>query len=158
MSLSHRIALAFAALTLAAAPARAQLLDAKVLGSEAVKRIMDAAEAEAKKNGWKVSISIVDAAGELLAFQRLDDAALSSIAVSQGKARTAARFRRPTKALDSALTSGRTALLAFEGLVPVEGGVPISANGKVIGAVGVSGATSQQDAQVAQAGASVVRP
>jgi uncharacterized protein GlcG (DUF336 family) len=105
-----------------------------------------------------VSIAVVDAAGELVAFQRMDDAALTSIGVSQAKARTAARFRRPTRALDSTLAAGRTALLAFEGIMPVEGGVPIVVGGRVVGGVGVSGVTSQQDAQCAQAGANAVRP
>jgi uncharacterized protein GlcG (DUF336 family) len=88
----------------------------------------------------------------------MDDAALTSIGVSQAKARTAARFRRPTSAFDSTLTAGRSALLALPGMLPVAGGVPIVVAGRVVGAVGVSGVTSQQDAQVAQAGAGAVRP
>jgi uncharacterized protein GlcG (DUF336 family) len=105
-----------------------------------------------------VSIAVVNAAGELLLFSRMDDAASSSVDISQGKARTAARFRRPTRALDSAMTAGRLAYLAFPGAIPVEGGVPVMTGGKVIGAIGVSGATSQQDAQVAQAGVKVLMP
>jgi glc operon protein GlcG len=100
-----------------------------VLGAEGARRALGAAEAEARKHGWKVSIAVVDHAGELMAFARMDDAALTSIAVAQAKARTAARFRRPTRALDSSLTAGRTALLAFEGVMPVEGGVPIVVGG-----------------------------
>ena len=88
----------------------------------------------------------------------MDDAAITSVAISQGKARTAARFRRPTRALDSSLTAGRTPLLALDGLVPIEGGVPITVGGRVVGAVGVSGVTSQQDAQCAAAGAAAVTP
>ena len=141
-----------AVMALQSPPAGAQLLDAKVLSIEAAKRIVAAAEVEARKNGWNVSIAVVDAAGELLLFHRMDEAPLTSVAISQGKARTAARFRRPTKALEDAVAGGRVALLAFEGLVPVEGGVPISAGGKVLGGIGVSGVTSQQDAQVALAG------
>jgi len=143
-----------------AAPAalRAQLADAKVLSLEAARNAVAAAEAEARRNSWRVSIAVVDAAGELVAFQRMDDAALTSTAIAQAKARTAARFRRPTRALDSSLTAGRTALLAFEGIMPVEGGVPIVVNGRVVGGVGVSGVTSAQDAQCAQAGAAAVRP
>jgi glc operon protein GlcG len=152
-----------AALALAgglAAPARlrAQLADAKVLTLEAARGAVAAAETEARRNSWRVSIAVVDAAGELVAFQRMDDAPLTSVHIAQGKARTAARFRRPTRGLDSAVTAGRTALLAFEGIMPVEGGVPIVVNGRVVGAVGVSGVTSQQDAQCAQAGANAVRP
>ena len=136
----------------------AQLLDAKVISLEAAKKIVAGAEAEARKNGWSVSIAVVDAAGNLIAFERMDDATLPSLLLSQAKARTAARYRRPTKALDSALTAGRTAYLAFPDLTPVEGGVPIVVAGRVIGGVGVSGATSAQDAQMAQAGATTLTP
>lgn len=149
--------LAFGVLAVPAA-LRAQLADTKVLSLEAARNAVAAAEAEARRNSWRVSIAVVDAAGELVAFQRMDEAALTSTAVAQAKARTAARFRRPTRALDSSLTAGRTALLAFEGIMPVEGGVPIVVNGRVVGGVGVSGVTSQQDAQCAQAGANAVRP
>lgn len=160
MSIVRRLAPLAAGVLALAAPsvARAQLLDAKVLSLAAARKAVAAAEVEARKNGWKVSIAVVDATGDLLAFARIDDAPITSVAVSQGKARTAARFRRPTKALDSVITAGRTALLAFEGIVPVEGGVPIVVGGRVVGAVGVSGATSAQDAQCAQAGAATVTP
>jgi glc operon protein GlcG len=149
-----------AAAFIIALPARAsaQLLDAKMISLEAAKRMVTACEAEARRNNWNVSIAVVNAAGELLLFSRMDDAASSSVDISQGKARTAARFRRPTRALDSAMTAGRLAYLAFPGAIPVEGGVPVMANGKVIGAIGVSGATSQQDAQVAQAGVNALMP
>lgn len=135
----------------------AQLGDAKVITLQAAKTMIAAAEAEARKNGWNVSIAVVDAAGETIAFERMDDAAISTVAVAQGKARTAARFKRPTKALDSSLTAGRFALLAFDA-IPVEGGVPVIVNGKFIGAVGTSGATSAQDAQVSRAGVEALKP
>ena len=138
--------------------ARAQLLDTKAIALDGARRMMAAAEAEARRNGWTVSIAIVDAMGELLLFQRLDDAPPSSIAVSQAKARTAARFRRPTKALEDAVAGGRAALLSFDGVTMVEGGVPVVVGGKVIGAIGVSGVTSAQDALVAQAGVAALRP
>ncbi len=150
-------ALAIASIT-APAALGAQLADATALTREAARNAVAAAEAEARRNSWRVSIAVVDAAGELVAFQRMDDAPLTSVQIAQGKARTAARFRRPTRALDSSLTAGRTALLAFEGVIPVEGGVPIVVGGRVVGGVGVSGVTSQQDAQCAQAGAAAVRP
>jgi glc operon protein GlcG len=155
---SPGLALALAAACAAPAALRAQLVDATVLSLEAARRAAAAAEAEARRNSWRVSIAVVDAAGDLLAFQRLDDAPPSSIPVSQEKARTAARFRRPTSTFDSTLAAGRTALVALPGMLPVAGGVPIAVGGRVVGAVGVSGVTSQQDAQVAQAGASGVRP
>ena len=114
--------------------------------------MMAAAEAEAARNGWPVAIAIVDASGELIVFHKLDGTQSASIDIAIGKARTAARLRRPTKALEDAIASGRMALAAVEGITPLEGGVPITVEGQVIGAIGVSGVTSQQDAQVAQAG------
>lgn len=153
------LAAATACLVLAPAALRAQIVQQQpVLTLDAARRAAATAEAEARRNNWRVSVAVVDAYGELLAFARMDDAPISSVAISQGKARTAARFRRPTRALDSSLTAGRTALLALEGVIPVEGGVPITVNGRVVGAVGVSGVTSAQDAQCAQAGATAVTP
>jgi uncharacterized protein GlcG (DUF336 family) len=141
-------------------PARlhAQVQVTRSIASDGAQRAIAAAAAEARKQGWAVSIAVVDPAGELVAFLRMDGAAFSSVDVSRAKARTAARFRRPTKALDSALTNGRLALLGVEGLTPLEGGVPIVINGETVGAVGVSGVTSAQDAQVARAGADAVKP
>lgn len=138
--------------------AQAQLRPARAVAAEGAQRAIAAAAAEARQRGWNVSIAVVDPAGELVGFLRLDGAAYSSVDISRAKARTAARFRRPTQALDSALTAGRLALLSFEGVTPVEGGVPIVVNGEVVGAVGVSGATSAQDAQVARAGVAAVQP
>jgi glc operon protein GlcG len=146
-----------AALLLAPFSARAQLADSKILTLQAAKTALAAAEAEARRNNWNVSIAVVDVAGELLAFERFDDAAIMTVAVSQGKARTAARGKRPSKAYDSLVTAGRVQLLAFD-VIPVEGGVPITVNGKIVGAVGTSGATSAQDAQVSKAGAEAVKP
>lgn len=135
----------------------AQLREVRVLGAEGARRALAAAEAEARRNGWNVSIAVVDLAGELLAFHRMDGAPAASVDLSRGKARTAARLRRPTRALDSSATAGRAALLTV-GMVLLEGGVPIVVGGTVVGAVGVSGVTSQQDATVAQAGAGAVTP
>jgi uncharacterized protein GlcG (DUF336 family) len=130
----------------------AQFADRKALTLDGATRIMAAAEAEATKNKWTVAIAIVDEAGELVAFHKIDGTQAASIDIAIGKARTAARMKRPTKALEDAVASGRTVLLAVDGLVPLEGGVPIAVEGRIVGAVGVSGVTSQQDAQVAQAG------
>ena len=132
--------------------ANAQLLDAKVIGMDAARTMMAAAEAEAARNGWPVAIAIVGASGELVAFHKLDGTQSASIDIAIGKARTAARLRRPTKALEDAIASGRMALAAVDGITPLEGGVPVTVDGQVIGAMGVSGVTSQQDAQVAEAG------
>src|SRR5262245_61687049 len=115
---------------------------------EAAKKMMAAAEAEALKNSWRMAISIVDEAGNLILFEKLDDTQPGSIAVANSKARTAANFKRPTKALEDMVTAGRTPFLAIEGLLPLQGGVPVTAEGRVIGAVGVSGGTAAQDEQV----------
>ncbi|MCC7179271.1 MAG: heme-binding protein [Acidobacteria bacterium] len=128
------------------------LADRKIITLEGAKRILAAAEAEARKNNWNVAIAVVDESGNLIAFQKLDDTQVGSIDIAIGKARTAARMKRPTKALEDAVAGGRTVMLAVEGIVPLEGGVPVTVDGRIIGAVGVSGVTSQQDAQVASAG------
>lgn len=136
----------------ATSSASAQMRESRVLSIQASRTILAAAESEAQRNGWNVSIAVVDAAGDLVAFVRMDGASPASTEISRAKARTAARFKRPTKALEDAVAAGRTVLLSFEGITPVEGGVPIVVDGEVVGAVGVSGVTSAQDAQVAQAG------
>ena len=123
----------------------------KFITLEAAKQMMAAAEAEALKNNWNMAIAIVDAAGNMILFEKLDDTQPGSIAVAQNKARTAANFKRPTKALEDTVIAGRTVFLAIEGLLPLQGGVPVTVDGKVIGAVGVSGGTAAQDEQVALA-------
>jgi uncharacterized protein GlcG (DUF336 family) len=122
------------------------------------KKAMAAAEAEAAKNGWGVAIAIVDSGANLVILQRLDNAQLSSGRIAEQKARTAAEFRRPTKVFEDAVAGGGIGLrvLSF-GASVAEGGVPIVAGGRVIGAIGVSGVQSHQDAQVAQAGADAVK-
>jgi glc operon protein GlcG len=135
--------------------ARAQLPNGygAAIGVETARKIAAAAAAEGKKNGWNVAVAIVDPAGELVFFERMDNTQAGSIAVSQDKARTAARFKRPTKAFEDALVGGRQAILGLPGVVPLEGGIPLLIDGKIVGAIGVSGATSQQDGICAQAGA-----
>lgn len=140
------------AVMLSASVATAQTADRKVITLDGARKIMAAAEAEARKNNWTVAIAVVDEAGHLIAFHKLDDTQVGSIDIAIGKARTAARMKRPTKALEDAVAGGRNVLLAIDGLVPLEGGVPVTIDGRIIGAVGVSGVTSQQDAQVAMAG------
>lgn len=154
-----RLSLLFATLLIAwPASAQAQLVDRKVLTIAAVKAIMNAAEAEAVRNNWNVSIAIVDAHGELLAFRRMDNASIASVDISQGKARTAARLRRPTKMLADAMASGNVAFLSVDGITALQGGLPIEVGGVVIGGIGVSGVTSVQDEQVAAAGVAALRP
>ena len=120
----------------------------------AAKKAMAAAEACATKNNWGVAIAIVDSGANLVMLHRLDNAQLSSVRIAEQKARTAAEFRRPTKVFEDAVAGGGVGLrvLTF-GASVAEGGVPIVSGGKVIGAIGVSGVQSHQDAQVAQAGA-----
>jgi glc operon protein GlcG len=129
---------------------------AKFITLEAAKKMMAAGEAEAIKNGWNVAITIVDAHGDLIMFHKLDDTQPGSIAVSQGKAKTAALFKRPSKALEEMIAGGKMAFLAVEGIVPLQGGVPVVFEGKIVGAVGVSGVTSAQDEQVAMAAIAVL--
>jgi uncharacterized protein GlcG (DUF336 family) len=124
---------------------------AKFITLEAAKKMAAAGEAEARKNGWNVAIAIVDASGGLILFHKLDETQPGSIAVAQGKARAAAWFKRPSKALEDAIAGGKQAFLAIEGIVPMQGGLPVIVEDKVIGAVGVSGVTSAQDEQVALA-------
>jgi glc operon protein GlcG len=118
------------------------------------KKVMAAAEAEADRNKWGVSIAIVDSGANLVMMQRLDNAQLASVRLAEAKARTAVEFRRPTKLLEEAVAQGGIGLrvLTF-GASLAEGGLPIIAGGHIIGAIGVSGVASHQDAQVAKAGA-----
>lgn len=122
------------------------------LTSEDVKRIVAAAEAEALKNGWAVTIAVADDGGHLLALQRLDGAAPVSAQIAPAKARTAALGRRESRLYEEMINQGRVSFLSapLEGML--EGGVPILVEGQCAGAVGVSGVKSQEDAQVARAG------
>lgn len=120
----------------------------------AAKQIVAAAEAEAEKNNWPVVIAVIDSGGNLVLLLRRDDAQLSAIATAEGKARTALFFKRPTKLLDDVISGGGSGLrfLALKDFTPLEGGLPIVADGKIIGAIGVSGVVSAQNSQVARAG------
>ena len=124
------------------------------IGIEDARKVMNAAEGEAAKNNWAVVISIIDSGGNIVMLHRRDDVQLSSIEIAQGKAKTALMFKRPSKVLDDAISSGGGGLrfLALKDIVPLEGGVPIVADGKIVGAIGVSGVLSSQDAQIARAG------
>ena len=121
---------------------------------EQAKKVMAGAEAEAKKNNWNVAIAIHDSGGNLVMLQRLDGTQFGSTEVAKDKAYSAVAFRRPTKAFDDALAQGGANLriLRLPGASPLEGGIPIVVDGKLIGAVGVSGVTSAQDAQIGRAG------
>jgi uncharacterized protein GlcG (DUF336 family) len=123
------------------------------------KRVMAAAELEAAKNSWQVAIAILDSGGNMVMFHKLDNTQLASIGASEGKANTALRFKRPSKALDDAIAAGGAGLrlLAVKDITPLEGGLPVNLDGKIIGSNGVSGALSSQDAQVARVGAAAVK-
>jgi uncharacterized protein GlcG (DUF336 family) len=143
---------------LAAVPARAQTTPPPYgppIGIEGARAVMAAAESEAAKNNWAVVISIIDSGGNIVMLHRHNDVQLSSIEISQGKAKTALMFKRPSKVLDDAISGGGAGLrfLALKDIVPLEGGLPIVADGKIVGAIGVSGVLSSQDSQVARAGA-----
>jgi len=132
--------------------AAAQLADKKTLTLEAAKKIAAAAEAEAQKNKWNVVIVVVDDGGHLIYLQRMDTTQTGSVDVAIRKAQTAMSFKRPTKVFEDAIAGGRNALIAL-GALPLEGGLPVTVGGQVIGGIGVSGVTSQQDGQIAKAGA-----
>lgn len=128
------------------------MYDRKALTVADAQKISAAAEAEANRNGWKVSIAICDDGGHLLHFQRLDGAGLQTAVISQGKAKAAAFARRPTKALEDIVAGGRNAFLSVPDLVLLEGGEPIFVEDVCVGAVGVSGVKSSDDALIARAG------
>ena len=151
VSLILGIALAFAT-TVASAQAPPAYGPAITL--EQAKKVMAGAEAEARKNNWPVVIAILDSGGHLVMLNRLDGAQWGSIDVAKDKARSAVAFRRPTKVFQDLIGQGgaNLRLLNVSGASMLEGGIPIMADGKVIGGIGVSGVTSQQDAQIGQAG------
>jgi glc operon protein GlcG len=126
---------------------------------EQAKKAMAAAEAEAAKNNLSMVIAIVDSSGHLLTLHRMDNSSYGSIRVAIGKAETALDFRQSTKILDDRLASGGSALrlLTLGGATLIEGGLPIIAGGKIVGAIGVSGAAAPQDGQVAKAGADAIQ-
>lgn len=127
-----------------------------VLTLSAAKRAVEAAEKEAVRRGATVVIAVVDDGGQLILLERLDDTQVASVEVGIGKARTAAIFRRPSKVFEDQIRDGRVAALALPGATPLQGGIPIIIDGKVAGAIGVSGNTPQEDEEIAIAGASAI--
>lgn len=123
------------------------------------KRVIAAAQAEAVKNKWNVCIAVIDGGGHLVAFERMDSTQYGSVEVSLDKARSAAAFRRPTKAFQDGVAAGGEGLrlLKLSGGMPIEGGLPLISAGKVVGAIGVSGVTSAQDGQIAAAGVKALK-
>jgi uncharacterized protein GlcG (DUF336 family) len=126
---------------------------------ENAKKAAEPALAEARKNNWTMAVAIVDPAGNLVYYEKMDNTQLGSAQICISKARSAALFKRPTKAFQDALAAGGAGLrvLRLEGAVPVEGGIPIVSDGKIIGAIGVSGDSSEHDGQCAKAGADAIK-
>lgn len=121
---------------------------------ERARVVSAAAQAEAVLNGWCMVVAIMDAGGHLVLLERMDNAQFGSVQVAQDKARSAVAFRRPTKAFHEMVAAGGEGLrmLGMSGAVPIDGGLPIIVEGTIIGGIGISGGTSAQDGQVAQAG------
>ena len=147
--------LGFAFLLAVAPTLQAELPTKEILTLGLAKRLVAAAEAEAKKRGATVVIAVVDDGGQLILLERLDDTQVASVEVAIGKARTAAIFRRPSKVFEDQVKDGRVAALALPGATPLQGGIPIAVEGKVIGAIGASGNSPQEDEEIALAGAAV---
>lgn len=151
--MNHRLSLAFIFLTLLAFTMHAQieLPTKKVLTLEAAKQLASAVEQLATKNNWKMVTAIVDDGGNLLYVERMDQAQSGSIEVAIQKAKTAIAFKRSTKSFEERTLAGRNVLLGLPGVVPIEGGLPVIVDGQFIGAIGVSGGSSEQDGIAAQA-------
>jgi glc operon protein GlcG len=141
-----------------ATPAPPPLPYGAPVGLDDAKKAAAAAVEEVKKIGAAPNaIAIVDHGGFLIYFERMDNTQLGSVEIAIEKARSAALYRRPSKVFEEALAGGRTAILALRGAMPIEGGLPLVSGGKIVGAIGASGGTAQQDGQVAKAGADTIK-
>ena len=129
------------------------------ISADAAKKVAAAAIAEAKTNNWAMAVAIVDTAGYLVYFERMPETQLGSVEIAIEKAKSAALFRRPTKAFQDAVAGGGEGLriLRLTGAMPVEGGIPLIEGGKLIGAIGASGGASEEDGKTAGAGAGMVK-
>ena len=128
-----------------------RLRDLRVLTLEGATALADAAETEARRRDWTVAIAVVNPQAGLIHFRCMDGTQPGSQQVAIEKARTAANFKRPTKALEDALTAGRTGLLSMPGIITLEGGVPVVVENQIVGAIGISGMQSAQDGLIAAA-------
>ncbi len=148
-----------AATTPAPAPSSYAIPIGPAIRLDAAKKAVAVAAAEARKNNWHMAIAVVDPAGTLINYEKMDTTQLGSANVAIGKARSAALYKRPTKAFQDALAAGGAGLriLGLEGAVPVEGGVPLMIEGKLVGAIGVSGDLSENDAKCAIAAAATLK-
>ncbi len=145
--------------TVTNAPAAAPAPYGAPISLEMAKKAMAAAEAEARRNNWPVVIVVIDSGAHLVMLQKLDNAQLASLDIAKGKAVTAVKFRRPSKALEDTVAGGGAGLriLSLDGVTALEGGIPIIVDGKIVGGIGVSGVLSSQDAQIARAGADALK-
>jgi glc operon protein GlcG len=145
--------LALGAVVLLGPNAQAQLLEKKALSLEAARKMVRAAEAEAERNHWRGVIAVVDEGGWIIVLERMDRAAMTaSVELAEGKARSAALFKKPTQALEDAINQGRYAAITARGFIEMQGGLPIMVDDEVIGGIGASFATPEEDEQVAKAG------
>ncbi len=158
--MSYRTAVRFSLLLVVVAAASASLAQmpnpyGPSVTLEVAKKVAAPALAEAVKNHWSIAVAVVDPSGNLVYYEKMDNTQLGSANISVDKARTAARFKRPTKDFQDPLAAGGAGIriLGLEGVTPVEGGFPLVLDGKIVGAIGASGASSAQDAQCAKAGA-----
>jgi glc operon protein GlcG len=165
--LAGRVFVSVALIALVGLPARAQAPLAPPpqipygvsITTESAKNVAATSIGEAQKNNWKMAIAIVDTGGYLVYFERMQDTQTGSVELAIEKARTAALFRRPTKLFQDSVAAGGEGLrlLRLTGAIPIDGGVPIIMDGKLIGAVGVSGGSGEQDGLVAKAGSAAVK-
>jgi len=160
-SMHHAVRLTLAALlAVAAFGAWAQVPSyGPSINLEQAKKVLVAAQAEARKNSWPVAIAILDTSGNLVAFEKMDDTQTASVLVAQDKGKSAALYRRPTKVMEDAVAGGGAGVrfLNLRDASTVEGGLPITLGGKIIGAIGVSGVTSPQDGMIAKAGVEALK-
>ena len=145
--------LALAAVVLLGPSAQAQLLQKKALSLEAARKMVAAAEAEAERNHWRGVVAVVDEGGWAILLERMDHAAMTaSVELAAGKARSAALFKKPTQALEEAINHGRYAAITARGFIEMQGGLQVVVDGEVIGGIGASFATPEEDEQIAKAG------
>jgi glc operon protein GlcG len=126
------------------------------LSLDDAKAVAAGAAAKAREHGWTVVIAILDGSGHLLYLERADGTQLGSVGVAQEKARTALMFRRPSQAFEEMILGGKVQMMSLPGVTPVAGGLPLSWRGEIVGAIGVSGVLSSEDAEIAQCGLAVL--
>jgi len=135
-----------------------QLLQKKALSLEAARKMVAAAETEAERNHWRGVIAVVDDGGWVILLERMDHAAMTaSVELAEGKARSAALFKKPTQALEEAINQGRYAAITARGFIEMQGGLPVVVDGEVVGGIGASFATPEEDEQAAKAGLAALR-